>query len=37
MFSSLVELMPKDAGGGDDESDNKTAATPNALAKELLE
>jgi len=37
MFTSLVELMPKDAGGGDDESDNKTAATPNALAKELLE
>jgi len=37
MFSSLTELMPKEVGGGDDDDSKKTIATPNTMAKELLE
>jgi len=37
MFTSLVELMPKDVGGADDDDSKKNVATPNSMAKEVLE
>jgi len=37
MFSSLVDLMPKDVAGADDDDNKKNIATPNSKAKEMVE
>lgn len=37
MFTSLTDLMPKEVGSSDDDSDKKATRTPNDMAKEILE
>ena len=37
MFSSLVDLMPKDVVGADDDDNKKNVVTPNSIAKEMVE